>query len=80
MTGVGWDKISPDAKHLVKRLLVKNPSDRITSNDILAHPWLVNEASNEDLGVEYVARLKHLVLCQKLKGFFNDSNIKEVSI
>lgn len=78
MEGVGWNKISPEAKSLVRKLLVKSPASRITIREALQHPWLVNEARTEDLGVDYFARLKHLVLCQKLKGFFNDSNIKEV--
>ena len=80
MTGIGWDNISNEAKDLVKKLLAKDPKKRICVRDILLHPWLVNDVPDEDLGVDYFARLKHLVLCQKLKGFFKDCNIKQVWI
>lgn len=35
-----WDDISPEAKDLVKRLLVLDPDDRMTAMDALRHPWL----------------------------------------
>ena len=79
MTGVGWDNISSEAKDLVSKLLVKDPAERLTVQQILQHPWLAKEVPCEALGVDYFARLKHLVLCQKLKGFFMDSNIKQAS-
>jgi serine/threonine protein kinase len=77
MTGVGWDNISPGAKDLVARLLRKRSEKRLTVKQILAHPWVVSEAPDEDLGADYFTRLKHLALRQRLKAFFNDSNIEE---
>jgi len=35
------DSLSSRAKCLIKCLLRKEPSDRITTEDVLAHPWLV---------------------------------------
>lgn len=33
-------KIDESAKHLIKRMLERNVSKRITSEEILAHPWM----------------------------------------
>ena len=35
------DSLSSRAKCLIKCLLRKEPSDRITTEDVLVHPWLV---------------------------------------
>ena len=35
-----WDCVSDDAKDLVKQLLTVKPSDRISAQDALGHPWL----------------------------------------
>jgi len=40
ITGGEWDAISEEAKDLVKRMLVSNPDSRITTGQILSHPWL----------------------------------------
>ena len=84
MTGVGWDTISNEAKDLVSKLLVTDPSKRMPVKNILKHPWFASANSSpschHDMGGDYFARLKHLVLCQKLKRFFKDhSNIQHVS-
>lgn len=34
-----WSEISPEAKQLVSGLLVKNPKERFTAKQVLAHPW-----------------------------------------
>ncbi|KAK6034294.1 hypothetical protein COOONC_28201 [Cooperia oncophora] len=39
-----WDMISAEAKHLVKSLLVKNVSERLTANEVLDHPWVKQSA------------------------------------
>lgn len=36
-----WDKVAPEAKDLVRRLLVKDPKQRISAQMILDHPWVV---------------------------------------
>mmetsp|Transcript_3838 Transcript_3838/g.5968 ORF Transcript_3838/g.5968 Transcript_3838/m.5968 type:complete len:729 (+) Transcript_3838:136-2322(+) len=75
MTGIGWDNISDSAKDLVRHLLTKDPSERATVPEILEHPWLVDQAPDNDLGEEYVARIKQLALRQKLRTFFLDHKI-----
>jgi len=33
-------QITSEAKDLIKRLLIKNPEERLTLSDVLAHPWV----------------------------------------
>lgn len=35
-----WGAISDDAKDLVRHLLVLDPTERFTMDQVLAHPWL----------------------------------------
>ncbi len=38
-----WDEISDLAKDLIKKLLVVEPSERLSAEKILEHPWVVGE-------------------------------------
>jgi len=40
MEGEEWENISDDAKDLVRKMLIVDPKDRISTADILSHPWL----------------------------------------
>ncbi|XP_010875033.2 serine/threonine-protein kinase Chk2 [Esox lucius] len=39
-----WDNISDDAKDIVKRLLLVDPKARLTIEEALQHPWLMDDA------------------------------------
>merc|ERR1712087_59933 len=56
-----WDDISQDAKDLIKTLLVKDPKERLTAEEVLKHSWVVNEdqAADDDLGGQYVKQMSH---------------------
>jgi len=41
-----WDKVDPEAKDLVRQLLVKDPKKRISAQMILNHPWVIGGGSN----------------------------------
>jgi serine/threonine-protein kinase Chk2 len=41
-----WKDISPLAQDLVRRLLIVDPSQRLTATETLQHPWLQNETSS----------------------------------
>lgn len=79
MVGPVWSSISDRAKDLVSRILVADPEKRITISEILQHPWITSQASQHDLGMDYVARIKHLALRQKMKGFFLQNGIGETN-
>lgn len=42
-----WAHVSEDAKHFVRRLLVLDPSDRLTAKQALDHPWLQAVENNK---------------------------------
>jgi serine/threonine protein kinase len=45
--GPEWDVVSDEAKDLVKRMLIVDPLERITTDEILKHPWIVAAQSAE---------------------------------
>lgn len=80
MDGAAWKNPSEDAKDLVRKMLTKDPKKRIDMNGILSHPWLspVSHGTNDespDMDEDYKARIKGLVLRQKLKRYFVTNNI-----
>ena len=50
-----WAKISPQAKDLIAKLLVKTAKNRISAEDVLVHPWLRNQ---NDRQLDTPARIK----------------------
>lgn len=63
-----WDNISGPAKDLIERMLVKNPNNRITIQEVLNHKWL----RDRDKGVtghlsETIDELKKFNARRKLK-------------
>ena len=50
------DKVSNEAKDLIDKLLKKDPEERLSSDQILSHPWLHDK--------NVVARAKQLMLTQ----------------
>ena len=44
MSGKAWENISKTAKHLVSKLLTVDPEERFSTDQILDHPWFVNDA------------------------------------
>lgn len=47
MSGREWEEISLEAKDLVQRMLVLNPLLRITTAEVLRHPWILNNTRSE---------------------------------
>lgn len=78
LKGVNWDNISDNAKDLVSSMLDKNPTTRLSIEDVLRHPWLKDVKCQQGsvcLGDAYLHRLKHLVLRSKLKRCFAETSI-----
>lgn len=44
MEGPEWEHISEQAKDLVRKLLTENPTDRLTAQEALAHPFITGRA------------------------------------
>ncbi|KAF5750209.1 putative calcium-dependent protein kinase [Tripterygium wilfordii] len=64
-----WPKVSENAKDLVRKMLDPDPKHRLTAQQVLEHPWLVNakKAPNVSLGEAVRARLKQFSVMNKLK-------------
>ena len=45
-----WDSVSNEAKDFIKKLLVVKPSDRMTVDQALSHPWLKGHAGTGKIG------------------------------
>lgn len=52
LSGPEWDSISPEAKDLVRKMLDISPETRITTQEILAHPWITKAV---DVAAEHIA-------------------------
>ncbi|XP_039257436.2 calcium/calmodulin-dependent protein kinase type IV-like [Styela clava] len=66
-----WDEISGNAKDLIRRLIVLEPSERLTARQALKHPWVMGEAANYEHMETTVTRLKTFNAKRKLKAVFN---------
>ncbi|XP_076922948.1 calcium-dependent protein kinase 19-like [Bidens hawaiensis] len=64
-----WPSISPSAKNLVRRMLTQDPKKRITSAQVLEHPWIREdgEASDKPIDSAVLSRMKQFRAMNKLK-------------
>ncbi|KAF7851968.1 hypothetical protein BT93_L1667 [Corymbia citriodora subsp. variegata] len=64
-----WPNISESAKDLVRRMLVRNPNERITAYEVLCHPWLRVDgvAPEKPLDCAVWTRLKQFSAMNKFK-------------
>jgi len=44
-----WSGISAEAMHLVKCLLKRNPEERLSADEALQHPWIINRGNSEPI-------------------------------
>ncbi|XP_047943517.1 calcium-dependent protein kinase-like [Salvia hispanica] len=62
-----WPSISNSAKDLVGRMLTKDPKTRITSTEVLEHPWIKGQASDKRIDSAVLSRMKQFRAMNKLK-------------
>ncbi|KAJ4981554.1 hypothetical protein NE237_032391 [Protea cynaroides] len=64
-----WPSISNIAKDLVRKMLTQDPKKRITSSQILEHPWLREDGdvSDKPLDSAVLSRMKQFRAMNKLK-------------
>jgi len=60
-------KLSNSAKDFIKKLIRKNPKDRLSATDALKHKWLLGSAGTEDLGRDLVESISNYSSVSKLK-------------
>ena len=71
MTGPAWSGISSEAKDLLRRMLCKNPKQRLPALEVLNHAWLQQVASPqvEPAVLSTFASLKHFYSNSRLQEF-----------
>ncbi|CAA3028828.1 Hypothetical predicted protein [Olea europaea subsp. europaea] len=62
-----WPSISNNAKDLVRRMLMKDPKKRITSVQVLEHPWIKGQAPDKPIDSAVLSRMKQFRAMNKLK-------------
>ncbi|KAG5614052.1 hypothetical protein H5410_013876 [Solanum commersonii] len=63
-----WPSISNSAKDLIRKMLTQEPRKRITSAQVLEHPWLrLGEASDKPIDSAVLSRMKQFRAMNKLK-------------
>ncbi|XP_020530103.1 calcium-dependent protein kinase 19 [Amborella trichopoda] len=63
-----WPSISNRAKDLIRKMLTQDPKKRITSAQVLEHPWLRDgEASDKPIDSAVLSRMKQFRAMNKLK-------------
>ncbi|KAL0286216.1 UNVERIFIED_CONTAM: Calcium-dependent protein kinase [Sesamum angustifolium] len=62
-----WPSISNSAKDLVRKMLTKDPKRRITSAQVLEHPWIKGQASDKPIDSAVLSRMKQFRAMNKLK-------------
>lgn len=60
-----WDKVSDDAKNLVKQLLIVDPKDRLNAEQILNHTWMKSQIDVPMAGTQ--EKIKEFNARRKLK-------------
>ncbi|KAL5775357.1 hypothetical protein ACOSP7_012914 [Xanthoceras sorbifolium] len=61
-----WPSISNSAKDLVRKMLTQDQKKRITSAQVLEHPW-IREASDKTIDTAVLSRMKQFRAMNKLK-------------
>lgn len=70
--GPFWSSISPHAKQLVGKMLVKNPQNRLSAEQILNHRWIKMHVGDDkdldpDLGKKVVNRMRRFSTFSRFK-------------
>uniref|UniRef100_A0A7S2LES8 non-specific serine/threonine protein kinase n=1 Tax=Zooxanthella nutricula TaxID=1333877 RepID=A0A7S2LES8_9DINO len=74
LAGPAWEHVSPEAKNLIRALLKRNPSNRLTADQALDHAWLA-EAVPRQTDVQ----LEHGFL-DRLREFKSHDNLKKAAL
>eukprot|EP00611_Tribonema_gayanum_P017974 TRINITY_DN3099_c0_g1_i2.p1 TRINITY_DN3099_c0_g1~~TRINITY_DN3099_c0_g1_i2.p1 ORF type:complete len:732 (-),score=267.97 TRINITY_DN3099_c0_g1_i2:464-2659(-) len=71
-----WEVASPDCKDFIARLLVKDPSRRMTAKEAQSHPWLQLKRSRASMHFQPLSS----DVAARLKSFKDQSVLKRVAL
>ena len=72
LTGPQWENKSDHAKDLIRRLLVVNPLQRLSCEEVLGHPWLAASAPREVFDKDYYQRIASLAVRRNIKRMLEE--------
>jgi calcium-dependent protein kinase len=52
-----WSTISPEAKELIRKMLKKNPAERISAQEAYENVWIQKNASRNPLNTKVLTNL-----------------------
>ena len=73
LVGDPWPKISESAKGLIRRILMGNPAERMSAEDILNHPWVREDGDAPDTPLDNV-------VMKRMKKFTDMNRFKKVGM
>jgi calcium-dependent protein kinase len=73
LVGDPWPKISESAKGLIRRILVQNPAERMSAEEILNHPWVREDGDAPDTPLDNV-------VMNRMKKFTDMNKFKKVGM
>ncbi|KAJ0082218.1 hypothetical protein Patl1_10027 [Pistacia atlantica] len=71
-----WPSISDSAKDLVRKMLTQDPRKRITSAQVLEHPWIREGGTDKPIDSAVLSRMKQFRAMNKLKKLALKVNVK----
>ena len=63
-----WDSVSDEAKNLIEKMLVVNPSERLDIASILKHPWMEKEDLKDRILTKSLEQMKKFNARRKFKA------------
>jgi len=73
--GAPWTEASADAKNLIRMLLKRNPAERFTADQALAHPWFRDITPSVAISIR-----GELGLFDRFRSFKSSSTLKKVAL
>jgi len=74
-----WKGISAEAKQLLKSLLTKDPSSRLTAANALKHPWMAAEWASQNTALDQNSKAGGLAI-SSLKNFAGMNKLKKAAL
>jgi len=62
-----WAQVSDESQDLILKMLTKRAKHRISSEDILTHPWITGNSSDSILGFEFQDTFRRNLTMEKLR-------------
>lgn len=78
--GSEWERTSEEAKDFCRKLMQKNPRDRMPASEAIHHPW-IQHASNLHSGIDAAHELaRHNEIIESLEAFCQADDLKKLAL